>query len=124
MRVRKLEHEDLEALVALDQKSFERAWTKAQLADELEHEVVFGAFDEAELVGAVCARVVCDEVWIFRIMALPKCRRQGVAGKLLQRVDAVAHEAGKALDLWLEVSVENHAAIAFYEKQGFEVQSR
>jgi 23S rRNA (cytosine1962-C5)-methyltransferase len=119
--LRRLELSDLDALVSLDAQCFAEPWPRAQLEDELAHTaaVVVGAYSEGKLVGAICSRLVVDEVWVFRIMTLPELRRQKIAHALVERVEAFAQQLFKPSDLWLEVSVHNTGAIAFYEREGF-----
>lgn len=105
----------------LDAKSFARPWPGHDYADELQNEsaIVFGAYRDEQLVGAICARVVYDELWIFRIMTLPDFRRNKIATQLLQNLESLVSKSHGQMDMWLEVSVENTAAISFYEAEGF-----
>lgn len=123
--IRRLYQGDLPFLLALDSQCFSAPWTKEQMADELAHRdgLVVGAFRGETLVGAVCARQMVDELWIFRIMTLPDLRRKGVARALVQRVEAFAQQQRQPSDLWLEVNIKNIDAIAFYEREGFVRQS-
>ncbi len=56
---------------------------------------------------------------IYSIVVLPEQRGAGIAKLLMQAGEQAAHEDGR-LYLRLEVSVDNTAAIALYEKQGFQ----
>lgn len=124
IRARRLALDDLEQLVELDSQCFATPWLSKKLAEELENTdaIVFGAFEQGALVGAICARLVYDEIWIFRIMTRPQMRRQKIAHKLLAQIDAAAHAFEQPCDLWLEVSAHNPSAIAFYEREGFRVK--
>lgn len=117
LEYRRLDLDDLEALVSLDASCFASPWSKTQLSEELSHPeaLVIGAFDSTRLIGTVCARLMVDEMWIFRIMTLPAFRRKKIAHTLVQRVEALS----KTCDLWLEVSLANKSAVAFYEREGF-----
>ncbi len=56
--------------------------------------------------------------YIETIEVAPAFRRRGVAGNLMQRVEASARTAGATV-LWLHVAAENAAAIRLYESHGF-----
>jgi|GEM_PF-69359 len=120
--LRRLDLSDLELLATLDAACFAQAWPKSQLAEELAHKdaLVIGAFIDDQLVGAICARKMLEELSIFRIMTKPEDRRKGIAHALLQSIEAYAQTLTPPLDLMLEVSVKNESAIAFYTREGFE----
>jgi ribosomal-protein-alanine N-acetyltransferase len=121
--IRALTEDDLDSLCALDAASFDVAWPRSQIKDELANPdaLVLGFVDHQVLQGAVLARLVLDELWIFRIMVRKEQRRQGVARRLLRALSA---QVAKSTPIWLEVSVDNTAAIAFYQREGFELVSR
>lgn len=108
----------LSFLVALDSRCFENEWGALKHREELEckNSFVLGAFLGDELVGALTLRLMFDELWIFRIMTEPSLRREGIASRMLQKA-FLRYE--KPLKVFLEVSVDNLAAIKFYEKEGF-----
>lgn len=120
--LKRLELGDLDLLATLDAACFAQAWPRSQLADELAHKdaLVIGAFVDNQLVGAICARKMLDELSIFRIMTKPEHRRKRVAHALLQAVEAYTQSLTQPLELMLEVSVKNEPAIAFYTREGFE----
>ncbi|NHK28023.1 ribosomal protein S18-alanine N-acetyltransferase [Parvularcula flava] len=71
-----------------------------------------------EPTGLALTSAVADEAEILTIGILPACRRQGLGGALLEAV--IGDAAGRGVTrLHLEVSADNHAAIALYEKAGF-----
>jgi len=71
-----------------------------------------------EPAGLALASAVADEAEILTIGIRPACRRQGLGAALLEAV--IGDAAGRGVSrLHLEVSAENHAAIALYEKAGF-----
>ena len=77
------------------------------------------ALDERGAVaGYAGMQVVLDEGYILNIAVRPDCRRQGVAGRLLQVFLDFAR--GNRLSfLTLEVRASNYAAIALYGSRGF-----
>ena len=118
-----LKLENLSVLSKLDQECFAIFWSEAELADELTHKngIALGYFENGNLLGALLARVIIDEIWIFRIMAHPDHRRQKIAHALVTRIsDPLKNaEAAAPASIWLEVAKSNDAAIGFYESEGF-----
>jgi ribosomal-protein-alanine N-acetyltransferase len=62
--------------------------------------------------------VVADEAEILTVGVVPAARRQGIGRLLLADLLAHAGERG-ARQVYLEVRVDNAAAIALYESDGF-----
>lgn len=114
---------DLEQLLALDNACFSIPWSSDEIKQELEHEhaVVLGFFQDNKIIGALLARIIIDEIWIFRIMVLPELRRKKIAHKLLQKVISpfVGNTDKTVTSLWIEVAKSNDSAIRFYESEGF-----
>lgn len=77
---------------------------------------VFGFLDPRG--GMLLARVTADEAEILTLAVEPRARRQGVATALLQHALTEARTRG-ARCMLLEVSVENAAARALYDRTGF-----
>ncbi|MDR2667164.1 MAG: GNAT family N-acetyltransferase [Holosporales bacterium] len=67
------------------------------------------------ILGYVIFLINQDEVDVIYICVLPQYRRQGIASKLLN----VSRETLRIKKMFLEVSVHNFCAIAFYEALGF-----
>jgi ribosomal-protein-alanine N-acetyltransferase len=85
-----------------------------------EHTLVFVAADAADtVVGFVHARRIIDEAEILAIAVAPSVRRHGLARQLIERLVAELNSAPPCR-LFLEVSVENKAAIALYRQAGFQ----
>lgn len=61
--------------------------------------------------------------YLETLEVLPQARGRGLAHALLQRLSASAAEAGAEL-LWLHVDETNSAAIALYERCGFQREGR
>lgn len=71
-----------------------------------------------EPTGLALTSAVADEAEILTIGIRPACRRQGLGAALLEAV--IGDAAGRGVSrLHLEVSAENTAALALYEKAGF-----
>lgn len=74
--------------------------------------------ENCPLAGFVLAQRVVDEAEIHAIAVAPSCRRQGLGQRLL---DHVIGELSRDLPcrLFLEVAVDNVAALALYGKNEF-----
>lgn len=121
VRIVPMTADHLDEIAALERVCFSAPWSRNMLAEELDN--ACAAFltaldDEGHVVGYAGLQVVLDEGYIANVAVLPDCRRQGVAGKLLQVFLDFA--AAHALSfLTLEVRASNYAAITLYGSRGF-----
>lgn len=118
-RVRKMKTTDLAAVLALEEKVYEFPWTQ-------------GIFDDCMVVGYYCwvcedkdkifgygiMSIAVDEAHIMNICVDPDVRVQGWGRKMLELMIETA-TAKMADTLLLEVRESNKAALALYEKNGF-----
>ena len=114
--------EHLDRLEQLERMCFSRPWSKKMLAEELDNQcAAFLVAVEPETeqpVGYAGLLVVADEGYITNVAVRPDCRKQGVAGKLLQVFLDFA-QANRLAFLTLEVRASNYPAIALYGSRGF-----
>lgn len=81
--------------------------------------MVLVTFKEKELAGYLIISMVCNEAEIIQIAVKKDCSRTGVATGLIN--EAFENCSKKSVNsVFLEVRVSNLAAVAFYEKNGFE----
>jgi len=73
---------------------------------------------DGEVVGALVAWVIADEVHVLDVATHPDRRRRGVGRALVKDVLRLAQEK-RAAHLYLEVRRSNAAAIALYRGVGF-----
>ncbi len=108
-------------IFAVEQACFANSWTQEMLFEEIDSplSVLTVECRGGKAVGFALGRVVADEGELYQIGVLPECRRQGLAQKLLTDLLAAMRERGAA-KCFLEVRSRNSAAIALYEKAGFE----
>ena len=117
---------DLDAVVELEEASFNNPTTRDWYERELERPEVCFIYvlrTPDVPVAAFCAFwLVVDQVHINNLAVRPEMRRRGLGSRLL---DAVMKEAGKlgAASLMLEVRESNTAARHLYENAGFNVHS-
>jgi [ribosomal protein S18]-alanine N-acetyltransferase len=119
IRIRRLVYSDLPAVLAIERRSFQTPWSLAMFVLELSKPsgICLAAASEEGLVGyLVCSRYA--EVWhLMNIAVTPGLRRQGIASRMLERL---FEEAGPDARYTLEVRTSNYAAIAMYERFGFQ----
>lgn len=120
-RVKRLSASDtalLHACAALESQCIPEPWSFDSFRSETQKPggiVLAAVSDAGEIVGLVTACCILDEAEITNVAVHPDCRRQGVAGLLLE---ALFQEIGKA-EVFLEVRESNASAIALYQKYGF-----
>ena len=81
---------------------------------------IFGFMDNNMLAGFIVLSFIIDQAEIYSLCTRPDYRQQGIASRLF----AYAYQecADRLMtEINLEVAVTNHPAIAFYQKQGFEI---
>ena len=120
VRVRIAAPRDAQALAALHARAFDHPWLVTAMADLLGGEGVIAlmAEDVSGPLGFVMARVVAGEAEILTIAVDPSHRRSGLGQALLAGASDLATEQGGEA-LFLEVSVDNGAALALYDRAGF-----
>ncbi|MEG1658638.1 MAG: ribosomal protein S18-alanine N-acetyltransferase, partial [Oscillibacter sp.] len=121
VRIVPMHPDHLDEIAEVERLCFSTPWSRAMLAEELDNACAafLTALDDTDrVVGYAGLQVVLDEGYIANVAVRPDCRRQGVAGKLLQVfLDfAAAHQLAF---LTLEVRASNYAAIALYGSRGF-----
>lgn len=121
VRIVPMNGDHLDEVAALERVCFPDPWSRNMLAEELENALsaFLVALDETGAVaGYAGLQVVLDEGYILNVAVRPDCRRQGVAGQLLQVFLDFARGNHLAF-LTLEVRASNYAAIALYGSRGF-----
>ena len=111
---------DAQDLAALHRRSFDSPWPVTVIADLL---VGIGMialiWEEADVApGFILTRVVADEAEILTLAVDGARRGAGLGAILLERAVDMAGEQG-ADAVFLEVAVDNVAALALYARAGF-----
>lgn len=115
---------DLDIAAALHADAFaalgETAWSRRDLAELMASPGVAGVLIEADHqpVGFALWRRAADEAELLTLAVGPTHRRRGIGRCLLAAVVCNARESG-AVALFLEVGIDNPAALSLYEKVGF-----
>jgi len=120
MNLRPAVEADLPALAAVHQLAFHPGWNEEELADVGSGPGVFGLLAEADgaVLGMVLCRTVADEAEILTLAVDPAARRGGVGRALVAAAVGLAAQQG-ALDVFLEVAIDNHPALRLYDQAGF-----
>jgi len=121
MRIEPATVADLDAIEVIEHESFPRPWSRAMFEAELtrDHAHLHVARDP-DVVAFATFLIVAGEVHIHSIATHPDRRRTGLGARLLDHLLAKGRAAGATLAT-LEVRRGNVAAIALYQRAGFEV---
>jgi len=112
---------DVESIVDIENVNAEYPWSASNFSSSVtdNNTLSLGLFLEQKLVGYALALVALESADLLNIGIHSVYKRQGYGGALLTHLLAQLKEAAVTTVI-LEVRVENHNAINFYEKQGFE----
>ncbi len=113
---------DAAALARISRMSFPDAWPLAVFQRELGRSAT-RAWVARETGGRVAAFVigwrVRDEIQVLSVAVVPRWRRRGLASRLLEAYFGSLQAEG-VREATLEVRASNRAAVALYERLGFE----
>ena len=126
VRIVPMNADHLDQVAELERICFTTPWSRNMLAEELENglSAFLVALDDGDnVVGYAGLQVILDEGSITNVAVRPDCRRQGIAGKLLQVFLDFAQGNHLAF-LTLEVRASNYDAIALYGSRGFREAGR
>ena len=121
VRIVPMTADHLDEVAELERICFSTPWSRNMLAEELDNALsafLFSLYESGKVVGYAGLQVVLDEGYITNVAVRPECRRQGIAGKLLQVFLDFAQGNHLAF-LTLEVRASNYDAIALYGSRGF-----
>ncbi len=121
MTLRPVTEADAAALAEVHASAFPAPWTCAEFARFVADRTslaIAAETDSGGLAGFILCRLIAGEAEILTLAVRPSDRRAGLATALVEAAAALA--AAQAEAMFLEVAVDNAAAIALYEKAGFE----
>lgn len=122
IHIRPMTADDIAEVTALERDIFPDAWPAAAFEEALA-EPSWGCLVAEHcdaIIGYACLQVIDIEGHLTNIAVASEHRRKNVARHLLERILRIVRES-KCHYLLLEVRPRNRAAIAFYEKHGFEL---
>ena len=116
-----LTDEQTKQLDEVEQLCFHGSWTKEMLLEEISNPLSVFAMAErgGRVAGFVLGRIVADEGELYQIGVHPDFRRGHIAAGLLDYFHLMLRDKG-AVCCFLEVRSKNAAAIALYERFGYE----
>lgn len=117
-----IQKQDLCAIAQLEQTCFTSCWSEEQFRYELEENPfshLYKAETNGKIVGYLVYWITFETAQLCKIAIAPNYRRQGIAQALMKQLIDAAREA-QCEFITLEVRVSNQAAIALYERFGFE----
>ena len=119
LRLRKLQENDLDAIMAVELRCYDHPWTAGIFRDSLRVGYsCLGCFQDGHLLGYGIMSVAAGEAHLLNICVDPEQRGQGLARHLVQRLISQARER-EADTLFLEVRASNQVAQGLYESLGF-----
>ena len=127
IRIVPMNADHLEEIERLERICFSRPWNRRMLAEELENQcaafLVAVDGDTGAVLGYAGLLVVADEGYITNVAVFPEYRRCGIAAQILEVYLNFA-KANQLAFVTLEVRPTNTAAIALYQRYGFEEVGR
>jgi ribosomal-protein-alanine acetyltransferase len=122
--VRPMSASDVSAALSILEESPETVmWSRASLLESAAGGAVWAAELEGRVAGILIGRVAADEFEILNLAVSKKCRRWGVATRLVNAALESARTGG-ARQAYLEVRASNEGAIALYTRIGFRASGR
>jgi ribosomal-protein-alanine N-acetyltransferase len=119
MTLRAVGQDEAETLAAVHWQAFSPGWSAAELSELLAGPGTYALLaEDANPVGMILCRAVAGEAEILTLAVVPQARRQGLARALTLAAAGLARQA-KAEEMFLEVAVDNLAAVRLYESIGF-----
>lgn len=120
MIIRPATEADLETLAWLHSLAFTPSWDAEEIADLGSGPGGFALIaEDPKPCGMVIWRTAVGEAEIYTIAVDPSARQRGIGRALVETTMTLARQEG-AREIFLEVSVENQAALALYAATGFE----
>ncbi|MCD8552972.1 ribosomal protein S18-alanine N-acetyltransferase [Seleniivibrio sp.] len=116
--IRNAVHEDLDAILAIENSCFPRPWSRKSFENELfKVKSDFMVYEcDGEVAGYIVFWYILDEAELAVIAVADKFRRKGIASRLITHC-VEKHEEIEIIHL--EVEKINLSAVAMYEKMGF-----
>lgn len=123
-RVRRMRHEDLDAVSRIEQHSYGYPWSTGIFRDCLLAGYFCVVVEQAgEVRGYGILSIAAGEAHVLNVCIAPAFRRQGHGRLLLQHLMQQARSS-RVKRMFLEVRPSNLAAINMYKRIGFETVGR
>lgn len=122
IEIRKAELSDVAEIFIIEQDTHISPWSEKLIAGSFSathHNYV--AELGGKIVGYLFTSLIAGELTLENICVAKKAQGHGIGHALMERLEQIANEL-VCFEIWLEVRASNFAAIALYEKTGFEQQ--
>ena len=116
------EQDSIKMGALLEESSFQTSWSSYDIQSllALDTSISWGQTCKGQLISFILIQKVVNEAEIILLVTHPSHRKKGIAGMLLEGgIEHLREE--KVSRIFLEVSVENEAAISFYRSHAFEI---
>jgi ribosomal-protein-alanine N-acetyltransferase len=123
VQLRRMDADDLDQILAIEQRNFSEPWTRRAFLAEIETKPIsqpLVAVYNDQIVGYVVPWFIVDEMQIADIAVHEDFRRRGLAKHMLAHVCELAERRGCRL-AHLEVKSTNAAGCKLYASMGFYV---
>ncbi len=110
---------DLNAIMAIENVIYPHPWTRGNFSDSLA--AGYSAcvlWRDEKIIGYALMMLVLDEAHLLNLSIAKDSQKQGLGRCLLQYMLDLA-KSRQAANVFLEVRISNHSAIALYENSGF-----
>lgn len=120
-QILRMEREDIDRVLKIEQASFSQPYSRELFEEELLLDLAHPCVMKASeiLVGFMDYWVVRDEAHLITLAIDPSYRRLGLASQFIQHLLQDTQQK-KVKKIYLDVRKSNEAAIALYEKFGFQ----
>lgn len=115
-----MEKRHLDGLVKVEEECFNSGYARSTFEKELENKIAvyFVAEEKGEVLGYAGMWNICGSADIMNVGVLKKCRRMGIAQRLLSVIEDYCRE-NSIFEINLEVRVSNTPARNLYKKLGY-----
>ncbi len=119
MRLRKMESDDIPAVLKIEGKNYQYPWSENIFRDCFTaiHYSCWVCEDEDSIIAYAIISMAAGEAHIMNISVDPELQGLGVGRKMMDHLIEIGRK--KAETMFLEVRPSNKSAIALYKKLGF-----
>jgi ribosomal-protein-alanine N-acetyltransferase len=117
--IRELKESEIPLIADIERVCFSTPWSEKSIEDSycLDCNHFFVCESEGRIAGYIGLSIAADEGYILNVAVLPEYRRKGIGEALVRYVIT---GFGDLAFVTLEVRPSNTAAVALYQKLGFE----
>lgn len=120
MNIIRAEKKHISSMAEIEKQSFPDPWSEAAFESSLcsQAEIILAAIEDGKMAGYIIGNCDGYQGYIENFAVSPHMRRRGIGDRLLEAFICALPDTAE--EIALEVRETNSAAIAIYEKNGFE----